>query len=48
MEHTLTRIRNLYSALGRGEKKIADWLLKHPRRSDQLIHQRSCHHLRLR
>ena len=30
MEHTLTRIRNLYSALGRGEKKIADWLLKHP------------------
>lgn len=30
MEHTLTRIRNLYTALGRGEKKIADWLLEHP------------------
>ena len=30
MEHTLTRIRSMYTALGRGEKKIADWLLEHP------------------
>lgn len=30
MEHTLTRIRSMYSAFGRGEKKIADWLLEHP------------------
>ncbi len=30
MEHTLSRIRSLYTALGRGEKKIADWLLEHP------------------
>ncbi len=30
MEHTLSRIRSLYTAFGRGEKKIADWLLEHP------------------
>lgn len=30
MEQTLSTIRNLYDALGRGEKKIADWLLNHP------------------
>lgn len=30
MDHTLTRIRNMYNTLGRGEKKIADWLIDHP------------------
>lgn len=30
MEQTLSKIRNLYDTLGRGEKKIADWLLAHP------------------
>ena len=30
MEQTLTRIRDLYDTLGRGERKIADWLLSHP------------------
>ncbi|MBR3978818.1 MAG: MurR/RpiR family transcriptional regulator [Oscillospiraceae bacterium] len=30
MEQTLSKIRNLYDTLGRGERKIADWLLAHP------------------
>ncbi len=30
MEHTLTRIRGMYNSFGRGEKKIADWLLENP------------------
>lgn len=30
MEQTLSKIRSLYDTLGRGEKKIADWLLANP------------------
>ncbi len=30
MEHTLSQIRSLYSTFGRGEKKIADWILSNP------------------
>lgn len=30
METLLTRIRDSYTSFGRGEKKIADWLLQHP------------------
>ncbi|MDD2362963.1 MAG: MurR/RpiR family transcriptional regulator [Eubacteriales bacterium] len=30
MESVLLKIRNLYPEMGRGEKKIADWILAHP------------------
>lgn len=30
MEYTLTKVQNLYSSFGRGEKKIADWLMTNP------------------
>lgn len=30
MEQTLGKIRDLYDTLGRGERKIADWLITHP------------------
>jgi len=30
MDNTLTRIQNMYPAFGRGEKKIADWILAQP------------------
>ncbi len=30
MEQTLSKIRSLYDTLGRGERKIADWLLNNP------------------
>ena len=30
MEQTLSKIRSLYDSLGRGEKKIAHWLLENP------------------
>ncbi len=30
MEQTLSKIRSLYDTLGRGERKIADWLLANP------------------
>lgn len=30
METTLIQIQNMYSSFGRGERKLADWLLQHP------------------
>ena len=30
MEYTLDKVKNLYPTFGRGEKKIADWLMNHP------------------